>query len=103
MAWFRSRLGEPGLSERVTALRCGLDNGDWDDAAKAKRCPELLGEERLAVQLPFNNKALAIAHELYQEMLAPAGDLIAGKELIIVPTGPLTALPFHILLTAPPI
>ncbi|RVP93811.1 CHAT domain-containing protein, partial [Sinorhizobium meliloti] len=52
--------------------------------------------------LPFNNKALAIAHELYQELLAPAGDLIAGKELIIVPTGPLTALPFHILLTAPP-
>ncbi|WP_164867142.1 tetratricopeptide repeat protein, partial [Sinorhizobium meliloti] len=81
-AWFRSRLGEPGLSERVTALRCGLDNGDWDAAAKAKRCRELLGDERLAVQLPFNNKALAIAHELYQELLAPAGDLIAGKELI---------------------
>ncbi|WP_031246772.1 tetratricopeptide repeat protein, partial [Mesorhizobium sp. LNJC395A00] len=40
--WFRSKLGELGLSERVTALRCGLDNGEWEDEAKAKRCRELL-------------------------------------------------------------
>ncbi|WJI76710.1 CHAT domain-containing tetratricopeptide repeat protein [Mesorhizobium sp. C395A] len=100
--WFRSKLGELGLSERVAALRCGLDNGEWEDEAKAKRCRELLGGKRLVRRLPFNNKALAIAHELYQELLAPAEDLITGKELIIVPTGPLTALPFHILLTAPP-
>ncbi len=48
--------------------------------------------------LPFD---LGTAHELYQVLLAPFADLTSGKSLIIVPSGPLTSLPFHVLVTAP--
>jgi CHAT domain-containing protein len=49
--------------------------------------------------LPFD---LARAHELYKELLGPVEDLIKGKHLLIVPTGPLTSLPLNVLVTAPP-
>ena len=108
--WFRSGLGTKVLSERVQALRCGLDDGNWvrgEDGAwenpeRANRCIAFLGAEKIGNRLPFNNKALSIAHELYQELLAPAEDLIAGKELLIVPLGPLTALPFQVLVSEAP-
>jgi CHAT domain-containing protein len=44
-----------------------------------------------------------IAHQLYNALLAPAEDLLKDKShLIVVPSGALTALPFHVLLTEPP-
>jgi CHAT domain-containing protein len=49
--------------------------------------------------LPFS---FAIAHELYQALLAPVADLIKGKRLLLVPSGPLTSLPFQVLVTEPP-
>ena len=49
--------------------------------------------------LPFD---LARAHELYKALLGPAEDMIKDKHLIIVPSGPLTSLPFHVLVTEPP-
>ena len=108
--WFRSGLGTEALAERVTALRCGLDDGnwvrgedgEWEHPEKTKRCIALLGAEKKGERLPFNNKALGIAYELYQELLAPAEELIAGKELLIVPSGPLTALPFQVLVSQAP-
>ena len=43
------------------------------------------------------------AHALYRLVLAPVAGVIAGKRhLIVVPTGPLTSLPFQVLVTAPP-
>jgi len=47
---------------------------------------------------PFD---LAGAPELYRSLLAPFGDLTKGKHLIIVPSGPLTNLPFHMLRLRP--
>ncbi|MBO6783021.1 MAG: CHAT domain-containing protein [Alphaproteobacteria bacterium] len=42
------------------------------------------------------------AHELYTSLLAPFADLLAdSRHLLVVPDGPLTSLPFSILLTAP--
>jgi CHAT domain-containing protein len=35
------------------------------------------------------------SHELYQALLAPFADLTDGKHLIIVPSRPLTSLPFQ--------
>ena len=35
-------------------------------------------------------------------MLGPTDDLIKDKHLIIVPSGPLTGLPFNVLVTEPP-
>ena len=45
---------------------------------------------------------MARAHELYKALLAPVEDLIKGKRLLIVPSGPLTSLPFSVLVTEPP-
>ena len=45
---------------------------------------------------------LAALHELYLEILAPVAESIGKKQhLMVVPTGALTALPFHMLVTAP--
>ena len=38
-----------------------------------------------------------LGDELYDRLLAPIGDRIAGKNLLIVPTGPLCLLPFELL------
>jgi len=46
---------------------------------------------------------LATAHEFYVALLGPVEALIKDKlELLIVPSGPLTALPFHLLVTDKP-
>ena len=49
--------------------------------------------------LPFDATR---AHRLYKALFGEIGDLIAGKHLLIVPSGPLTQLPFQVLVTAPP-
>jgi hypothetical protein len=45
---------------------------------------------------------LAVAHELYAALFGQIEDLIKGKQLVIVPSGPLTSLPFHVLVTEQP-
>jgi CHAT domain-containing protein len=47
-------------------------------------------------QLPFD---LARAHGLYQGLFGEIEDVIKGKHLLIVPSGPLTSLPFQVLVT----
>jgi CHAT domain-containing protein len=49
--------------------------------------------------LPFD---LGRAQVLYKQLFGKVGDLIAGKRLLIVPTGPLSTLPFQVLVTEPP-
>jgi CHAT domain-containing protein len=52
-------------------------------------------------QLPFN---LELAHELYEKLLGPVADLLRSKQrLIVVPSGTLTSLPFHVLVTEKPL
>jgi len=95
----------------VSALCCGLDQTVWYGGESAQKCKATLnaspqreivkvGNKQVAAQvLPFD---LTRAHELYKALLGPAEDLIKGKHLIIVPSGPLTSLPFHVLVTEPP-
>ncbi len=46
---------------------------------------------------------VALAHELYGTLIGPVEGLVKDKKhLIIVPSGPLTALPFHLLVTEKP-
>jgi CHAT domain-containing protein len=46
---------------------------------------------------------LGLAHELYETFLGPIESLIQDKRhLIVVPSGALTALPFHLLVTEKP-
>jgi CHAT domain-containing protein len=75
----------------VSVLRRGLDNVE-----------ELLGaiESNAKPRKPFD---LNVAYELYASLLSPVEGLIRDKRhLIVVPSGPLTALPFHLLTTQKP-
>jgi CHAT domain-containing protein len=101
--WVRSELGTMRLVREVAALRCGLDyEGSWTDS----HCTDLLkisythaDHDKFGKPLPFD---LVRAHELYKELFGQSEDLIKGKRLLIVPSGPLTQLPFQVLVTEPP-
>ena len=44
-------------------------------------------------------RSLPRAHKLYSALFGEVQDLIKGKHLLIVPSGPLTQLPFQVLVT----
>jgi len=98
--WHAASIGAKQLAETVNILRCGLDWEAWMETANA--CAEKLGRDRAPAAgdpLPFD---LDRAFELYQALLEPVAKDIEGKELILVPSGPLATLPFQVLLTEKP-
>jgi tetratricopeptide (TPR) repeat protein len=110
MRWVRSELGTPALTREVAALRCGLDyQGAWfDDKGvwKGSGCNDLIkatytqaDHDVFRKPLPFD---LGRAHQLYKGLFDQIEDLIKDKRLLIVPSGPLTQLPFQVLVTASP-
>jgi CHAT domain-containing protein len=99
--WVRSELGTAALTREVKALRCGLDNMAWDPKLD-DRCTELLNVKETLddVPLPFPH---ARAHALYKSLFGQIEEVIKDKKhLLIVPSGALTQMPFHVLVTAPP-
>lgn len=99
--WTRVSIPSRLIAEKIQALRCGLDQEEWEGIARAARCGQLLGVPRPQTQepLPFH---LGAAHELYKALLGPFEDLIKGKNLQVVLAGPLTSLPLHVLVTQQP-
>jgi CHAT domain-containing protein len=103
MRWERSELGTSALTREVAALRCGLDYaGSWTGS----RCSDLLkiaytsnDHDVAGKPLPFD---LARAYDLYKGLFGPIEDLIKDKRLLIAASGPLTQLPFQVLVTEPP-
>jgi CHAT domain-containing protein len=84
--WKPIALGTDAVAQKVAAFRHGLDVGRASDAS---------GKSGL-----FD---LALANELYAALLGPAEGLVRDKRsLIVVPSGALTALPFHLLVTERP-
>jgi CHAT domain-containing protein/tetratricopeptide (TPR) repeat protein len=78
--------GAEALSQQVAAFRRGLDIGKANDAS---------GKSGL-----FD---LALANEFYGTLLGPVEALVKDKRsLLVVPSGALTALPFHLLVTEKP-
>jgi CHAT domain-containing protein len=76
----RAAVGGRILTEKVKILRATLDLGDGTPRA-------------------FD---LAVAHELYQTLLAPVATQLAGvTHLLVVPAGPLLSLPLGVLVTKP--
>jgi len=74
--WRSFSLGTRALSERVIALRCGLDVNAWDGEGK-RRCADALGlgvetTPKQDEQLPFD---LYRAYELYQALFGEFADL----------------------------
>lgn len=84
--WRQIPSGAEALSRKVAAFRRGLDIGKASDAS---------GKSAL-----FD---LAVANELYETLLGPVQALVKDKtSLLVVPSGALTALPFHLLVTEKP-
>jgi CHAT domain-containing protein/Tfp pilus assembly protein PilF len=84
--WKEIPLGADALAQKVTAFRRGLDVGKARDGS---------GKSGL-----FD---LALANELYVTLLGPVEALTRDKRsLLTVPSGALTALPFHLLVTETP-
>ncbi|WP_295558151.1 CHAT domain-containing tetratricopeptide repeat protein [uncultured Hyphomicrobium sp.] len=101
--WEKSDLGSSRLAREVTALRCGLDPSAWTQSAKKNACAALLGAVSETASTgnapaPFDFER---AHSLFTSLLGRVSEVIAGKSLIIVPSGALTQLPFQVLITAP--
>ena len=106
LRWMRSDLGTAALAREVQALRCGLDAEAWEGGGWQK-CRDLTNAQPdrdrngdiVTATLPFDH---ARAYKLYQALFGQAEDLIKGKQLLIVPSGALTQLPFQVLVTAAP-
>lgn len=94
--WTRSGVGGKALRESVFALRCGLDASLWQADDTSKRCRGLTNTAPRGAMLPFD---LSRAHALYTALFAQTEDLIRDKHIVIVPSGPLAALPFQVLTT----
>jgi CHAT domain-containing protein/Tfp pilus assembly protein PilF len=79
-------LGAEALSQKVAAFRRGLNVANASNVSgKSAR---------------FD---LAVAHELCAVLLGPVEGLVKDKRsLVVVPSGALTALPFHLLVTEKP-
>jgi len=89
--WQPIEIGEKTLSDKVARLRRGLHDF-YEQAEEFKRS----GRKPVLFDI-------GIAHELYATLLAPVEELIKHKRhLLVVPSGPLTALPFHLLVTEKP-
>jgi len=84
--WQRMPLGADALSQKVAVLRRGLDVGKASDST---------GKSGLY--------DLALANELYAALFGPVEGLVKDKRsLLVAPSGALTALPFHLLVTEKP-
>lgn len=116
--WQRSELGSKTLAREVAALRCGLDTASWTASTSEtndkrtppvhqrgveESCPSLVAQSSVTgdtggTVLPFD---VARAHRLYRALFGEVSDLIHGKHLLVVSSGPLTTLPLHVLVTDP--
>lgn len=90
VVWSPIAIDNAYLENAVGTLRLGLEPPASTGATPSP------GMERAPFPLP-------LAHELYTKLIAPVEGAIAGKRhLLIVPTGALTGLPFHVLVTKQP-
>lgn len=101
--WTSFEISRAALTERVLALRCGLDETAWRGPG-AERCLKRLDLDsdeawQPGQALPFDLEA---AHQLYESLFGGLNALIAGKHLLIVPSGALSSLPFQVLVTTDP-
>jgi CHAT domain-containing protein len=90
--WFRANIGLYELQTGIAELRCGVD-------------PQMpLGRSRSFCRRATNSDAngpvpfaLGTSHRLYDSLLGPARQLIEGKSLIFVLSGPMSALQPNLL------
>jgi CHAT domain-containing protein/Tfp pilus assembly protein PilF len=103
LRWLRLPVSHRELLARVRSLRCGLDAAEWSGEGRT-RCQQLLDlpadfTPSSFAALPFDTRR---AHALFKLLLDPLGDAVKGKDLVIIASGPLTSLPFQVLVTDDP-
>jgi tetratricopeptide (TPR) repeat protein len=126
--WKSIPLGAEALAQKVAAFRRGLDVDVLHRGLERLECTQIEADKRglsrvecgqvLAKECQEAEKRglarsdcatgqaqrelfdLGLAHELYEALLGPVEPLIKDKRhLMVVPSGALTALPFHLLVT----
>lgn len=93
------------IDDQVAALRCGLDEAAWLTDAGRTRCANLLGlqpEDIAEAAKPPLRFSAERAHALYAALFSGIEDMTRGQQLLVVPSGPLSALPLQVLLTSQP-
>jgi CHAT domain-containing protein/tetratricopeptide (TPR) repeat protein len=87
------------IDKLVDTLRCGLDRDAW--RVNSGQCSQLVGvpTPTKTQQLPFD---LLKSGRLFEITITPFADMIAGKRLIIVPSGSLAKFPFGTLISKLP-
>ena len=83
------------LRQAVNELRCGLD----ETHRLLPGCVKLYGAAKDDEELPFD---LGRAHALYKAVFGGLEDMVADRHILLVASGPLAKLPFHVLVTDPP-
>ncbi len=87
--WSSIAIGNAELTDRIADFRRGLDVDEFRRSIAARK------------PLLFD---LALANELYARLFGPIEALVKDKrQLLVVPSGPLTALPLHLLVTGKPV
>jgi CHAT domain-containing protein len=90
--WQTTPLGTKKFSVDVATFRRRLGVDILNRAVEAQTQAE-----------PFDPFDLDLARELYTTLFSPIEPVIKGKhQLLVVPSGPLTELPFHLLVTQKP-
>jgi TPR repeat protein/CHAT domain-containing protein len=94
LEWRKIAISPSDLEHKIQGLRVALD---------------VNSKSRAAVRVDTHSDPssglfdLESAHALYEEILAPVQDVIAAKpHLLVVASGALTSLPFHVLVTKKP-
>ena len=98
-SWHRLEMKGKVVRRLVNKLRCGLDATGWSDEPPGEPCEDQFESTDGFTSLPFD---LHTAHDLYRGLFGPFADRIAGRRLMIVTTGALGALPFHVLVRERP-
>jgi len=93
--WYQADLGHNAVAAAVSTLRRDLGGA----AADARGAAALDGTDGPRGR-SFDRST---AHALYRDLFGPLDSIIAGAgHLMVVADGPLTSLPFGLLVTAPP-
>ena len=86
--WKTIPVGAEAMAAKVAEVRRGVDVDDLLNSIDAGK-PVLFD--------------LGVAYDLYQTLFGPVDSVVKSKRhLLVVPTGALTALPFHVLVTERP-
>jgi len=103
LSWNRIEDTGETVEQTIAALRCGLDSSSWK-ADRGFGCSAFglryTDDDRLHHRpLPFDTQR---AFRLFDRLFGPLSDDLLGRDIILVPSGPLSSLPLQVLVTRPP-